>query len=180
MLWLPEKDIPKMNSTIHMVDVVGQYQKIKPEIDAAIQRVMNSGQYILGKEVSEFENEIAAYLGVRHAIGCASGTDALQAAMMALGVQPGDEVITTPFTFVATTENNCPPWSEACLRGYRSADIQFRPLWRRICNHKENEGYLYRLHLYGQAVDMDPLIAVANKYGIPIIERYVSGHRYGI
>ena len=99
-----------MNSTIHMVDVVGQYQKIKPEIDAAIQRVMNSGQYILGKEVSEFENEIAAYLGVRHAIGCASGTDALQAAMMALGVQPGDEVITTPFTFVATTERSLFTW----------------------------------------------------------------------
>ena len=63
-----------------MVDVVGQYKKIKPEIDAAMQRVLDSGQYILGKEVSEFEKEIAAYLGVRYAIGCASGTDALQVA----------------------------------------------------------------------------------------------------
>jgi dTDP-4-amino-4,6-dideoxygalactose transaminase len=169
MLWLPEKDIPKMNSTIHMVDVVGQYQKIKPEIDAAIQRVMNSGQYILGKEVSEFENEIAAYLGVRHAIGCASGTDALQAAMMALGVQPGDEVITTPFTFVATTETIVLLGAKPVYVDIDPQTFNLDPSGVESAITKKTKAII-PVHLYGQAVDMDPLIAVANKYGIPIIE----------
>lgn len=71
-----------------MVDVVGQYRKIKKEVDEAVQRVLQSGQYILGKEVSDFEAEIARYVGVKHAIGCASGTDALQIALMALGIGP--------------------------------------------------------------------------------------------
>ena len=158
-----------MNSTIHMVDVVGQYQKIKPEIDAAIQRVMNSGQYILGKEVSEFENEIAAYLGVRHAIGCASGTDALQAAMMALGVQPGDEVITTPFTFVATTETIVLLGAKPVYVDIDPQTFNLDPSGVESAITKKTKAII-PVHLYGQAVDMDPLIAVANKYGIPIIE----------
>ena len=158
-----------MNSTIQMVDVVGQYQKIKPEIDAAIQRVMNSGQYILGKEVSEFENEIAAYLGVRHAIGCASGTDALQAAMMALGVQPGDEVITTPFTFVATTETIVLLGAKPVYVDIDPQTFNLDPAGIELAITKKTKAII-PVHLYGQAVDMDPLIAVANKYGIPIIE----------
>src|SRR5512145_2456584 len=89
---------------IHMVDVVGQYKKIKSEIDEAVHRVLDSGQFILGPAVKEFESSAARYLGVKHAVGCASGTDALQVALMALGIGPGDEVVTTPFTFVATTE----------------------------------------------------------------------------
>ena len=158
-----------MNSTIHMVDVVGQYQKIKPEIDAAIQRVMNSGQYILGKEVSEFENEIAAYLGVRHAIGCASGTDALQAAMMALGVKPGDEIITTPFTFVATTETIVLLGAKPVYVDIDPQTFNLDPAGIELAITKKTKAII-PVHLYGQAVDMDPLIAVANKYGIPIIE----------
>ena len=89
---------------LQMVDVVGQYQKIKGDEDGAIHRVCDSGQFILGKEEGEFECEVAGYLGVTYAVGCASGTDALQIAMMALGIGPGDEVISTPFTFVATAE----------------------------------------------------------------------------
>src|SRR3972149_3114558 len=89
---------------IQMVDLTTQYKKIKPEIDEAVHRVLDSGMFILGKEVGEFEAAAAKYLGTKYAIGCASGTDALQVAMMALGIGPGDEVITTPFTFVATTE----------------------------------------------------------------------------
>ena len=89
---------------IQMVDVVGQYQKIKPEIDAAVHRVLDSGQFINGKDVGDLETAVAGYLGVKHAVACASGTDALQIAMMALGIGPGDEVISTPFTFVATAE----------------------------------------------------------------------------
>ncbi|MFI5212310.1 MAG: DegT/DnrJ/EryC1/StrS family aminotransferase, partial [Ignavibacteria bacterium] len=90
--------------TIHMVDTKNQYLKIKKEVDQAIADVIDSSQFIQGPAVTQFERNIESYLGCKYAIGCASGTDALQIAMMALGLQPGDEVLTTPFTFVATTE----------------------------------------------------------------------------
>ncbi len=154
---------------IHMVDVVGQYKKIKPEIDAAIQRVMESGQYILGKEVTAFEQEMAAYLNVRHAVGCASGTDALQIALMALGVGPGDEIVTTPFTFAATTE-------VIVLLGARPVYVDVDP---RTFNMRPEQieavltprtKAIIPVHLYGQAVDMDPLMALARQRGIPVVE----------
>ena len=89
---------------IPMVDLQGQYQKIKAEIDQGFQEVLNSSQYIGGNKVKNFGLELSCYLNVQHVIPCANGTDALQIALMALGLQPGDEVITTPFTFVATVE----------------------------------------------------------------------------
>ena len=154
---------------IQMVDVVGQYKRIKAEIDGAALRVLQSGQYILGKEVSEFENEIARYLDVKHAIGCASGTDALMVALMALGIGSGDEVITTPFTFVATTEM-------IVLLGAKPIYIDIDPVTYNIDPLKveaaitNNTKAIIPVHLYGQSVDMDPLLEVANRYGIPIIE----------
>ena len=87
-----------------MVDTQTQYQKIKTEINAAIQQVLDSSAYINGKIVQEFAMNLAKYLDVKHVIPCANGTDALQIAMMALGLQPGDEVITPSFTYIATTE----------------------------------------------------------------------------
>src|SRR4030043_1122021 len=89
---------------IPRVDLKAQYPSIKDEIDQAINKVINSSQFILGSEVDAFEKEMAAYLGTKHAVGVASGTDALQLALLACGIQPGDEVITTPFTFIATAE----------------------------------------------------------------------------
>ena len=89
---------------MQMVDLVSQYQNLRPEMDEAIQRVLDSGYFIMGPELKALEQEVATYLEVEHAIGCASGTDALQIALMALDIGPGDEVITTPFTFVATVE----------------------------------------------------------------------------
>src|SRR2546426_312209 len=89
---------------IQMVDLKGQYLKIKDEIDSAIHEVIESTQFIQGKTVGEFECKAAGYLGCKFTIGCASGTDALQIAMMALDIKPGDEIITSPFTFVATAE----------------------------------------------------------------------------
>ncbi len=154
---------------IHMVDVVGQYQKIKKEINETALRVIESGQYILGKEVSEFENEIARYLNVKYAIGCASGTDALMVAMMALGIGPGDEVITTPFTFVATTEM-------IVLLGAKPIYIDIDPATYNLDPSKvetaitKHTKAIIPVHLYGQSVDMDPLLEVANRHGIPIIE----------
>jgi dTDP-4-amino-4,6-dideoxygalactose transaminase len=152
-----------------MVDVVGQYQKIKTEINEAALHVIGSGQYILGKEVSEFENEIAQYLHVKHAIGCASGTDALMVSMMALGVRQGDEVITTPFTFAATTET-------IMLLGAIPIYIDIDPKTFNLDPSKieaaitKKTKAIIPVHLYGQAVDMDPLVTIANRYNIPIIE----------
>src|SRR6187399_2114245 len=89
---------------IQMVDLKRQYHKIKAEVDEAVLNVIESTAFINGKPVQEFANNLAAYLGVKHVIPCANGTDALQIALMALDLQPGDEVITPSFTFIATTE----------------------------------------------------------------------------
>ena len=89
---------------INMVDLKGQYENIKPEIDKAIAEVINATAFINGPAVKEFQENLEKYLGVKHVIPCANGTDALQVSMMALGLKPGDEVITTDFTFIATAE----------------------------------------------------------------------------
>ncbi len=89
---------------IEMVDLKGQYRRIKPEIDAAIAHVLDTTAFIGGPDVKAFGTELAEYLGAKHVIPCANGTDALQIAMMALDLQPGDEVITTAFTYAATCE----------------------------------------------------------------------------
>jgi len=152
-----------------MVDVVGQYLKIKEEIDETALRVIGSGQYILGKEVSEFENEVGQYLNVKHGIGCASGTDALMVSMMALGIGRGDEVITTPFTFAATTET-------IMLLGAKPMYVDIDPRTFNLDPLKiesaitKNTKAIIPVHLYGQTVDMDPLVAVAHRFDIPIIE----------
>src|SRR5881227_3896955 len=93
-----------MMKKIHMVDLATQYQKIQPEIDKAVIDVIHSTAFINGPEVKAFQAELEKYLGVKHVIPCANGTDALQIAMMALDLQPGDEVITPSFTYIATTE----------------------------------------------------------------------------
>ena len=89
---------------IPFIDLQAQYQKYKPEIDEAVQNVLNSSQYIMGPQIKKLEDELASYTGTKHAIACSSGTDALLIALMAMDIKPGDEVITTPFTFISTTE----------------------------------------------------------------------------
>ncbi len=159
---------------LQMVDVVGQYQKIKPEVDAAIHKILDSGQFILGKEVGEFECQIAGYLGVKYAAGCASGTDALQVAMMALGIGPGDEVITTPFTFVATAET-------IALLGAKPVYVDIDPKTFNIDPARIEAAITPRIkaiipvHLYGQAADMDPIMAVARKNNLKVIEDSAQG-----
>jgi dTDP-4-amino-4,6-dideoxygalactose transaminase len=154
---------------IQMVDVVGQYQKIKTEVDEAIHRVLASGQFIMGKDVADLESEIASYLGVRHAVACASGTDALQIAMMAMNIGPGDEVITTPFTFVATAET-------IGLLGAKPVYVDIDP---RTFNMDPaliaaaitpRTKAIIPVHLYGQPVDMDAVLAVAHAHGLKVIE----------
>ena len=87
-----------------MVDLIAQYQEIKPEVEKAFSGILENAQFINGPEVKEFQKELEDYLGVKHVIPCANGTDALQIALMALGLRPGDEVITPSFTYIATTE----------------------------------------------------------------------------
>jgi len=154
---------------IQMVDVVGQYKKIKSEIDEAVQRVLDSGQFILGKDVRDFEESAAAYLGVKHAVGCASGTDALQIAMMALGIRPGDEIITTPFTFVATTETIALLGAKPVYVDIDPKTFNIDPAGIEKAVTKKTKAVI-PVHLYGQSVDMDALMAIARKHKIPVIE----------
>jgi UDP-2-acetamido-2-deoxy-ribo-hexuluronate aminotransferase len=154
---------------LQMVDVLGQYHRIKTDVDAAIHGVLESGQFILGKEVGEFERWCAGYLGINEAVGCASGTDALQIALMAMGIGPGDEVITTPFTFVATAE-------VIGLLGAKPVYVDIEPRTFNIDPGKIERAITPRtraiipVHLYGQPAEMDAIMDVARRHGLKVIE----------
>ena len=154
---------------IPFVDLKTQYQTLKPSIDARIQAVLDHGQYIMGPEVAELEGKLAAFSGARHCITVASGTEALLIALMALGIKPGDEVITTPFTFVATAE-------VIVLLGAVPVFVDIEP---DTCNidAKLIEGAItpktkaiMPVSLYGQAADMDEINAIAARHGLAVIE----------
>ena len=154
---------------LQMVDLKRQYGKIKPEIDAAIQNVVESTAYINGPDVNHFATELAGYLGVKHVIPCANGTDALQIALMALGLQPGDEVITASYTYIATVE------VVALLRLKPVfVDVDADTFTMNIESVKRaitpKTKAIIPVHLYGQSADMEPLIALAKEHGIPLIE----------
>ncbi len=154
---------------IQMVDLVGQYERIKSEVDSALLRVIGSAAFINGPEVKAFEQELAAYLGVKHAIGCANGTDALQIAMMALDLKPGDEVITPSFTFVATVEvvallGIVPVFADV-LPGTFNIDPE--DVRRKITSRTKA---IVPVHLFGQTADMDAIMAIAREHGLHVIE----------
>lgn len=151
------------------LDLKAQYRAIKHEIDAAIQRVMESQQFILGPEVESFEKEVAACVGVRFGIACASGSDALLLALMALEVGSGDEVITSPFTFVAT--------GAAIARlGARPVFVDIDPATYNIDPQKipsaitSKTKAIIPVHLFGTAADMDAIMQIANQKGIAVVE----------
>ena len=152
-----------------MVDLNTQYRKIKTDIDHSLQEVVDSAAFIGGKPVQDFARELESYLGVKHVIPCANGTDALQIAMMALGLQPGDEVICPSFTYFATAE-------VIALLKLSAVFIDVNP---KTFNIEANEvekaitsktKAIIPVHLYGQSCDMESLIALGKKYRIPIIE----------
>jgi dTDP-4-amino-4,6-dideoxygalactose transaminase len=152
-----------------MVDLIAQYEKVQKEIDEAVINVIRSSAFINGPEVKHFQEELEAYLGAKHVIPCANGTDALQIAMMALGLQPGDEVITASFTYVATAEV--------------IALLQLTPVLVEVNPHTFNldpdavrkaitpkTKAIVPVHLFGQCADMEEIMEISRQYGIYIIE----------
>lgn len=152
------------------IDLKSQYQALKPQIQERINRVLEHGQYILGPEVEELEGRLAAYTGAKHCVTVASGTEALLISLMALDVGPGDEVITTPFTFVATAE-------VIVLLGATPVFVDIEPETGNIDARRIEAAITSRtraimpVSLYGQAADMDEINAIATRHGnIPVIE----------
>ena len=154
---------------VQMVDLKQQYAKIKTEVDLAIQEVINSAAFIQGKAVQDFASALSKYLGVKHVIPCANGTDALQIALMALDLQPGDEVITPSFTFIATTE-------VIALLQLKPVFVEVDP--KTFCIDPiaiekaitPKTKAIIPVHLYGQAANMEAIMEIANRYKIPVIE----------
>lgn len=152
-----------------MVDLSGQYQRIKTEVDAAISSVLTTTQFIKGPQVKAFEEHLAAYLQAKHVISCANGTDALQIAMMALGYQPGDEVITASFTYVATAE-------VIALLKLKPVLVEVNPETFTIDPAAIEKAITPRtkaivpVHLFGQCADMEPIMAIAKKHNLHVIE----------
>ena len=154
---------------IQMVDTKTQYQKIKTEVDKAVLEVMESSAFINGKPVQDFAASLSAYLGVKHTIPCANGTDALQIAMMALGLQPGDEVITPSFTYIATTEviallRLTPVFVEVDAKTFC---IDPAALEKAITPKTKA---IVPVHLYGHAAPMEEIMAIAKKHNLNVIE----------
>ena len=154
---------------IQMVDTKTQYQRIKPEVDQAVLDVIGSTAFINGKAVHDFTAHLGSYLHVKHTIPCANGTDALQIAMMALGLRPGDEVITPSFTYIATTE-------VIALLGLTPVFVEVDP--RTFCMDLSSlekaitsrTKAIVPVHLYGQAAPMEEIMKIADAHGLFVIE----------
>ena len=154
---------------IRMVDLKGQYEKIKPEIDSVIQEVLDSSAFIKGPFVKQFKENLEGYLQVNHVIPCGNGTDALQLALMALDLEPGSEIITTSFTFVATVE-------VICLLGLKPVFVDVDPQTFNLDPQKieaaitDKTRCIIPVHLFGQAADLTPIMDLAQKYDLKVIE----------
>lgn len=159
-----------MNTKIEFIDLKAQYAALKASINNRIQRVLDHGQYIMGPEVKELEEKLAMYTGAKHCVTVASGTEALLMSLMALGVKPGDEIITTPFSFIATAE-------VIVLMGAKPVFVDIEP---DTCNINvrlieaaitSKTKAIMPVSLYGQPADMDEINAIAARHGhIPVIE----------
>lgn len=152
-----------------MVDLKTEYQRLKTDIDTAVINVIDSAAFINGKPVQEFSKALSSYLDVKHVIPCANGTDALQIAMMALGLKPGDEVITPSFTYIATTEvvallNLKPVFVEVDKQTF---NIDVESLRKAITPKTKA---IVPVHLYGQTCDMEAVMQVAKEYNLAVIE----------
>lgn len=171
--------------SIPMVDLAVQYRNLKAKLEPAIAASLDAAQYILGPNVQAFEKEAATYLGVKHAITCANGTDALHLALLAAGVGPGDEVITTPFTFIATAEAVAYVGAKAVFVDIdpKSFNIDINKVAKAI---NPNTKALLPVHLFGQPSDIMPLLSLAKDNNLILIEdcaqsfgAYVDGKKTG-
>lgn len=151
------------------IDLKTQYQRLKADIDAGIQRVLDHGQYILGPEVAELEEKLAAYTGSKHCITVANGTDALQIAQMALGIGPGDEVITPGFTYIATAETVALLRAKPVYVDIDPRTFNLDPALLEAAITPRTKA-IVPVSLYGQCADFDAINAIAAKHGIPVIE----------
>jgi dTDP-4-amino-4,6-dideoxygalactose transaminase len=160
---------------IPLVDLKAQYRSIKPEIDRAIQGVLDSTQFVLGPSVAAFERDFAAFCGTSEAVGLNSGTSALHLSLLAAGVGPGDEVITVPFTFVATV-------AAIEYAGARPVFVDIEPDYWTMDPAKIEAAITPRtraivpVHLYGQTADMDPILDLARRHGLTVIEDACQAH----
>ncbi len=160
--------------SLQMVDTKSQYHKIKTEVDAAVIEVLESSQFIGGKKVDTFANNLAFYNGSKYVIPCANGTDALQISMMALGLQPGDEVITPSFTYIATVET-------AALLRLSPVFVEVDP--KTFCIDPAaiekaitpKTKAIIPVHLYGHAADMETIMEIATRHGLYVIEDNAQG-----
>ncbi len=160
---------------IYRCDLTKQYERFKTEIDDAMHRVLNSGRYVLADEGRAFEEEFAEYCGTDHCVGVASGTEAIQLAIKAIGIEPGDEIITTPFTAIASISSIV--WTGAVPR---FADIDAETF---CLDPSKVEAAITAktkaimpVHLFGQAADMDPIMEIARRRGLKVIEDAAQAH----
>ena len=154
---------------IPMVDLVAQYRDLQPQLEPALLKALTAAQFILGPNVQAFEKEAAEYLGVAHAITCANGTDALHLALLAAGIGPGDEVITTPFTFIATAE-------AIAYVGAKAVFVDIDPCTFNIDVAQAERAItaktkaLLPVHLFGQPANLAPLMALAKEHQLQLVE----------
>ncbi len=160
---------------IPLVDLKAQYAALRPEIDAAMQRVLENTAFILGREVEEFEGAFAAYCGAQHAIGVASGTAALHLALLACGVESGDEVITTPHTFIATAEAISHAGARPVFVDIDPTTYNLDPALVEAAIGPRTRA-IVPVHLYGRPADMDGLLEVAGRHGLRVIEDAAQAH----
>lgn len=158
-----------MEKPIQMVDLKSQYQRLKPEIDTAIQNVLDSGVFIKGNVVADFENQLSKYLGGSSVVSCANGTDALQIAMMALNLQPGDEIIVPAFTYAATAEvmallGLIPVFVDVYEDTF---NINVSLIEQAISPRTKA---IVPVHLFGQCADMEPVLEIAKKHNLFVVE----------
>jgi dTDP-4-amino-4,6-dideoxygalactose transaminase len=156
-------------------DLKAQYRGIRSEIDAAIRGVLESSSFILGTEVSAFEQEFAAYCCAAHAVGVNSGTSALHLAFLTAGIGPGDEVITTPFTFVATVAAIYYVGATPVYADIEPASFNIDPGAIEAAITRRTKA-IVPVHLYGQTADMDPILNIGRQHGIPVIEDAAQAH----
>ena len=165
-----------MPMQVPLLDLKSQYARIREEVQQEINEVLDSQNFILGPKVEAFERAIAVYLNVRYAIGCSSGTDALLLSLMAIGIAPGDLVITTPYTFFATTGSVSRLGAKPLFVDIDPFSYTMSPdlIEKKILTMKRNERKRLKaiipVHLYGQCADMKSILALARKYGLKVVE----------